>query len=58
MLMTSMSCAMAQSIASTTTLVEPSQPNTLTAYRSAFGATPGPMMKFAGLMAAAVYGPV
>src|SRR6185295_3928827 len=43
MLITSMSLSMAHSMASVTTLVEPSQPNTRTAYRSAFGATPGPM---------------
>src|SRR4029079_13647826 len=43
MLMTSMSLSMAHSMASVTTLVEPAQPNTRTAYRSAFGATPGPI---------------
>ena len=44
MLITCMSCATAQSIASTTNLVPPVQPNTRTAYRSASGATPGPML--------------
>ena len=41
MLITSSLCATAQSMASVTTSVEPSQPNTRIAYRSAFGATPG-----------------
>ena len=37
MLMTSMSWSTAHSMASTVTSVEPSQPNTRIAYRSAFG---------------------
>ena len=45
MLMTSMSFATAHSMASTVTSVEPSQPNTRTAYRSASGATPGPTVQ-------------
>src|SRR5882762_11998957 len=49
MLTTSMSLSTAHSRASTTTSVEPSQPNTRTAYRSAFGATPGPTRKFYAL---------
>src|SRR5258708_5100801 len=53
MLMTSMSLSTAQSIASTTTSVEPAQPNTRTAYRSAFGATPGPTLKLAGVASVA-----
>jgi hypothetical protein len=43
MLMTSMSFATAQSMASTTRSVEPVQPKTRTAYSSALGATPGPI---------------
>src|SRR6478735_1102672 len=49
----------AQSSAGVTRLVEPSQPNTRSAYRSAWGATPGPMLK-AGVVvpyAPGVYGP-
>ena len=42
MLITSISLATAQSMASTVTSVEPSQPNTFSAYRSTSGATPGP----------------
>ena len=43
MLMTCMPLSTAHSIASTVRSVEPSQPNTRTAYSSAFGATPGPI---------------
>ncbi len=46
MLMTSMRFFTAQSMASTTTSVEPSQPNTFSAYRSTLGATPGPTAHF------------
>ena len=45
MLITFMPLATAQSIASDTTLVDPAQPNTRTAYKSALGATPGPILK-------------
>ena len=59
MLITSMSLSTAHSIASTVTSVEPSQPKTRMAYRSAFGATPGPTLKFAGLASVlASYEPV
>ena len=46
MLITCMPCCTAQSMPSTTTSVvaEPLQPNTRTSYRSASGATPGPMV--------------
>src|SRR5882672_6462983 len=47
----------AQSSASTTTFVDPVQPKTRTAYRSASGATPGPMRN-AVLGVAPLYGPV
>ena len=43
MLTTCMSFSTAQSSASTMTLVDPEQPNTRIAYKSASGATPGPM---------------
>src|SRR5438552_12389367 len=56
MLITSIPCSTAQSIASTTTLVDPAQPKTRTAYTSASGATPGPMRKRTfGVLA--LYGP-
>src|SRR5262245_60820203 len=58
MLMTSMSLATAHSIASTTTSVEPAQPNTRTAYRSAFGATPGPTSQECELTVVLLYGPL
>ena len=45
MLMTCMSWATAQSMALTTTWVGPVQPKTRSVYRSALGATPGPMVK-------------
>src|SRR5687768_63904 len=45
MLITSMSLSTAQSMASTVTSVEPAQPKTRRAYRSASGATPGPMRR-------------
>src|SRR5262245_54793813 len=45
MLMTSIPCCTAQSIASTTKLVDPVHPKTRTANTSASGATPGPILK-------------
>src|SRR5689334_13195676 len=59
MLMTSMSLSTAQSMPSRTSSVGPRQPNMRTAYRSAFGATPGPTTNVAGLLSvAASYGPL
>ena len=49
MLMTSMLFATAQSMASLTTLVDPAQPNTRTAYSWAIGATPGPIANAPGV---------
>src|SRR5205807_4198584 len=48
MLMTSISLSTAHSIASTVTSVAPAQPKMRTAYRSAFGATPGPTFHLSG----------
>src|SRR5882724_3362943 len=58
MLITSMPLATAHSMASTVTSVEPPQPKTRTAYRSAFGATPGPTNHECDEMVVALYGPV
>ncbi len=58
MLTTSMSLATAQSRASTTTSVEPAQPKTRTAYRSACGATPGPTSKVRSVYVVVSYGPL
>ena len=58
MLMTSMSLSTAHSIASTTTSVEPSQPNTRTAYKSALGATPGPTVQELAVIVDPLYGPL
>ncbi len=58
MLMTSRSLSTAHSIASITTSVEPLQPNTRIAYRSAFGATPGPTVQLLPEIVVALYGPV
>src|SRR6188508_457372 len=57
MLITSMSCSTDHSIASITTSEEPSQPKTRTAYRSAFGATPGPTVHWCVETVEALYGP-
>jgi hypothetical protein len=45
-------------MASTVTSVEPSQPNTRIEYRSAFGATPGPIVHVLPDTVEALYGPV
>src|SRR5438045_9790627 len=58
MLITSMSLSTAQSMASTVTSVEPSQPNTRTAYSSALGATPGPMAQLCDAIVDALYLPL
>src|SRR6266550_567979 len=58
MLITSMSLLTAHSMPSTVTSVEPAQPNTRIAYRSAFGATPGPTFQLFELIVLALYGPV
>ena len=55
---TSMSFSTAHSIASTVTSVEPVQPNTRTLYRSASGATPGPIRQVLPEIVVALYVPV
>ena len=54
MLMTSMWCVTAHSMPSITTLLEPAQPKTRIAYRSALGATPGPTFHECELMVVAL----
>src|SRR5689334_21578888 len=58
MLITFMPWSTAHSMASTTTSAEPWQPKTRIAYRSAFGATPGPTFQEFALIVLALYGPV
>jgi len=58
MLITSIPLTTAQSMASVTTLVFPLHPKTRTEYRSALGATPGPIRNAPGVYAAALYVPV
>src|SRR5262249_38820949 len=58
MLITSMSWSTAHSMPSTVTSVEPAQPKTRPAYRSALGPTPGPTSQLCELIVEPLYGPV